>query len=530
MGKRIKTSGASEFFKQLDEDARRGVAALNGLLEDPAHRTGRAVAAAELDGDTVKTLDFKGVLHRIVDGWYYVDEPGRWEWDDPMPWKMAFWHFVAAYLDGKYGERWCLGADDSLMFRAENGVFPHELTVRTPDDETHAVSLPWGYEVLVIKASIPEGVETEGRFGLRLYPLERALLLASPGFYYSHQMEARTCLAILRNELAMTDMVTNEFMENGAGRLAGGLKSIGRDLAAQNITDYLNSLKIEVNVVNPFREDVKVYAEDSAIAARINLMWMRMREHVLDESPGPCSVFRSWTPSQVKAMMDGIYVRDAVASLRLDGFTITEDTVRAVAEGKWKYEVMCKETEEENVAAAAGYLDAYRLARTDILDSLTGGAEPGKMLSRFLDWHGAMAAPFERNGLEGPGTPHRYRSAECYIEGSEHLPVGPEDVPYAMDALSLLLEKEPDTFVRAVLGTFFLDYIRPVQQVSGTLSRLFMNSQLVCGGYPWTVITVDREKYEGGLEEGSVDIWPVRFARLVGEQVGMAKEEIKKSR
>ena len=155
MGKRIKTSGASEFFKQLDEDARRGVAALNGLLEDPLHRTGRAVAAAELDGDTVKTLDFKGVLHRIVDGWYYVDEPGRWEWDDPMPWKMAFWHFVAAYLDGKYGERWCLGADDSLMFRAENGVFPHELTVRTPDDETHAVSLPWGYELLVIKASIP---------------------------------------------------------------------------------------------------------------------------------------------------------------------------------------------------------------------------------------------------------------------------------------------------------------------------------------------------------------------------------------
>ena len=94
MGKRIKTSGASEFFKQLDEDARRGVAALNGLLEDPAHRTGRAVAAAELDGDTVKTLDFKGVLHRIVDGWYYVDEPGRWEWDDPMPWKMAFWHLL----------------------------------------------------------------------------------------------------------------------------------------------------------------------------------------------------------------------------------------------------------------------------------------------------------------------------------------------------------------------------------------------------------------------------------------------------
>ena len=81
---------------------------------NPEHMTRDIFQGDELGTKHVKRLVGGGYLRKIIDGWYYV--PFDRTEEDETEWYMFYWSFVVAYLDRKYGEDWCLGADDSLVF------------------------------------------------------------------------------------------------------------------------------------------------------------------------------------------------------------------------------------------------------------------------------------------------------------------------------------------------------------------------------------------------------------------------------
>lgn len=511
-------------FLKMEEDAEKGAAALKELLLSPDHHTGSVVRKDELPEDYLWPLVVKSVLKEIVDGWYYVSDGDPFDLDRPQYWSMAYWDFIAAYLESLYGENWCLGADDSLLFHASNTKVPRSLTVRAAGQATHFVRLPAGGELLVVGASVPAGAEPERRFGVRLYPLEHALLAASPGFYLMHPMEARTCLSLVRDEDEVAAVAAREVLAGGAARVTGGLISIGYPILAENILQNLDCMKLRVEPENPFREDVTVAPkDDSAIATRIRLMWSRMNDDVLDAESISFIHFTPRTPSEVKETMDRTRLEDASTTLTLDGFKVTKDLARGAAEGSWDYDVLSREAGEENVAAATGYIDAYRLVQTDILDSLTGGADPRNMLERFPKWHRTLMKPFRDHQLLEEDACTLFRRKELFIKDSDYIPVGPDEIPSAMMALGRLLPTERNPFIRAVLGAFFLDYIRPVERMSGVLARLYMNSQLISYGFPWIVIPEERhDDYRRALEEGFVDLKLDSFADLINELVEKA--------
>ena len=75
-----------------------------------------------------------------------------------------------------------------------------------------------------------------------------------------------------------------------------------------------------------------------------------------------------------------------------------------------------------------------------------------------------------------------------------------------MDAVFYCLEVESDPAVRAILGHFFFVFIHPFMDGNGRTGRFLMNTQLVSGGYPWTIIHVEnRLEYFKALETASVD-------------------------
>lgn len=75
-----------------------------------------------------------------------------------------------------------------------------------------------------------------------------------------------------------------------------------------------------------------------------------------------------------------------------------------------------------------------------------------------------------------------------------------------MPALFDLLREEKEPAVRAVLGHFVFVYIHPYMDGNGRIGRFLMNVMLASGGYPWTVIPVERRnKYLTALEQASVD-------------------------
>lgn len=97
-----------------------------------------------------------------------------------------------------------------------------------------------------------------------------------------------------------------------------------------------------------------------------------------------------------------------------------------------------------------------------------------------------------------------YRSHQVYIGNSKHVSLSANAMRDAMPVLFELLENEPEPSVRTVLGHFVFVFIHPYMDGNGRMGRFLMNVMLASGGYPWTVIPVEkRDEYMKALEQAS---------------------------
>ena len=107
------------------------------------------------------------------------------------------------------------------------------------------------------------------------------------------------------------------------------------------------------------------------------------------------------------------------------------------------------------------------------------------------------------------------------IRGSMHIPIKHAALPEVMLTLFELLTEETDPKVRVVLGHFFFIYIHPYMDGNGRIGRFLMNTMLASGGYPWTVIPVEKRKeYLDALELASVHQDIVPFTKFLASLIG----------
>jgi Fic family protein len=104
----------------------------------------------------------------------------------------------------------------------------------------------------------------------------------------------------------------------------------------------------------------------------------------------------------------------------------------------------------------------------------------------------------------------------------------PLNVTALRDAMPLffeLLSKEPEASVRAVLGHFVFVNIHPYMDGNGRMGRFMINVMLSSGGYPWTVIPVEkRAEYMTCLETASVTGDITLFGKFIAELVQLGME------
>lgn len=460
-----------------------------------------------------------GYLQSVIRGWYIPSFPGGE--GDTTVWYASYWQFVSAYAASRFGQDWCLTAEESLSFYAGETTCPSQLIIRSAKANNNVVQLLHGDSLMDITASIPADMYVEPRYGIHFYPLAEALVFCSPQYFISDALNARTCLAQLKDASEIIRVVADEGNTTRASRICGALRNVGKGSMADEISGFMQRLGHGLREEDPFTEKSPLVSIGaSPYAIRIRLMWEKMKAQIV--SLGIVLPINNNDVDSVIANMEANYVKDSYHSLSIEGYRVTEGLIEKVRSGNWNPAANGKDSEQRNALAARGYYQAFEAVKDSVRKILTDG-HPGKTVADdFPAWHFELFQPCITAGIIKASDLAGYRSHQVYIRNSKHTPLNPEALMDAMPTFCELLGKEENAYVRAILGHFFFVYIHPYMDGNGRTARFIMNTLLVTAGLPWTVVLVERRSiYMAALEKASIDGDISDFAQFI---LGLIKE------
>ena len=215
-----------------------------------------------------------------------------------------------------------------------------------------------------------------------------------------------------------------------------------------------------------------------------------------------------------------IYVEDAYHSLSIEGYRVSPELIERVCGGGWNPARNVGDRDNLNALAARGYWQAYQSVRGSV-EKILEGANAGEVVDfDHGDWYREMFAPGAVAGIHKLSDLAGYRNGPVYIRRSRHAPPSKEAVRDAMPTLFELLREETSAKARTVLGHFVFVYIHPYMDGNGRMGRFLMNAMLASGGYPWTIVPVERRnEYMAALEEASVNQNIKPFSNFLGSLV-----------
>lgn len=499
------------------------VAALK-LLKKLQDKHSGVIESADLPEESRSLLVTTGFLRQVSKGWYVCSNPKDGP-GDSTAWYASFWPFLSGYLRKRFGKRYCLNPEASLLLQTGSTVIPPQVTAVTKESGNSVLNLPFNTSLVVYQDERRVPKSRIGVHGLEVLPLPEALCRVQPRFFLSNPREIEIALAQIRDvsEL-LTTLLADDGLPTAAGRLAGALSKSGRSDEADRIVRTMSSAGFKVIVTNPYAElsgfapTIGTTRDRSPYVLRLKSMWAGWREDVLSIFPSPPGL-----PTDADRYMQQVkdrYVADAYNSLSIEGYQVTDALIERVANHGWNPEENPDDKASKDAMAARGYYQAFQSVQ-QTLRHLLAGENAGKTVRRdHHEWHSELFAPAVTLGLLKPHELAGYRTGPVFIKNSRHTPLPRDALLDAMEVLFDLLSEEPEAAVRAVLGHHLFVFIHPYFDGNGRLGRFLMNTMLASGGYPWTVIRMkSRDRYMAALEEASVlgNIKP--FAQFVLDEM-----------
>jgi len=475
----------------------------------------------ELSRDDREALVDAGFLKSVIKGWYMPSRPGESD-GETTAWYASANAFISRYCEDRFGSDWCVGADHSIRLHAGNVSLPTQVVASAPAGGNSVVKLPAGHTILDYRAKdfpAPGNRTTVG--GLRAMTLEHALVRVPEVFYRTYARDAQIALLGLKDGSVLARQLLDGSHSVVAGRLAGALRACGLDAIANDILSTMRSVGHTVTEANPFEDPpptLKMQRGESAYVTRIRLMWESMRGDVIKSFPPAPG--RPAAPEGYLAAVKDTYARDAYNSLSIEGYRVTNELIERVAKGGWNPEKNQADEQSRDAMAARGYYQA-RLEVEASIGRILAGSNAGIVVSRdHRTWYRELFAPSVTAGLLKPHDLAGYRAHQVYIRNAAHVPPPVEAVRDMMPTLFDLLESEPHACVRAVLGHFVFVFTHPYPDGNGRMGRFLMNAMMASGGYPWTVIELERRsEYMAALDEASSRENIVPFAEFVASSM-----------
>ncbi len=486
----------------------------------------------EKHNGVVESSDFKddaqravlvdtGFLRPVMKGWYICSSPSDND-GDTTAWYASFWAFVSGYLGKRFGKRYCLNPEASLMLHTGNTTVPRQVTCVTIDSGTSTVNLPFDTSMLVYpdKNRVPTArVEVRG---LQVWPVAEALCLAGPSFFVNNPREAEIALATIRNasELLPT-LLAGDKMVTAAGRLAAAFEFVKRPDESERIRKAFAQFKVALKLVNPFElaePTISPGKERSPYVLRLRSMWAGWRQDVINVFP-PAPDLENQSASYL-AQVDERYVSDAYNSLSIEGYRVTDELIERVARGDWNPDGNPENDKTRNALAARGYYQAFQAVKQSIGKVLAKDNASLVAKRDHHDWYAELFGPSVTAGIIEASQLAGYRRGPIFIRNSMHTPLPSDAILDSLEALWDLLEAETEACVRAVLGHHLFVFVHPYYDGNGRIGRFLMNTLLASGGYPWTVIRMSRrDEYMKALEAASVKGQITPLAEFISQEM-----------
>ncbi len=465
-----------------------------------------AIRARALTRTHRERLLQNGFIREVMRGWYIAGRPEEPP-GESTAWYAAFWGFCAEYLGERFGSDWCLSPEQSLSLQTGDWTVPKQLLVRSPRGGNKPTPLPYGTSLFDLRLALPPPQDTEIKDGLRIFTLPAALLNSPASQYAAHPMEMRAALAMIKD----ASEVLNPLLAGGhskiAGRLAGAFRNIGRDRTADEVVGAMESAGYTVPETDPFEDPQTVTLGAREVSPHINrlrMMWARMREDVAKHFPPSPGLVKN-TTSYLKRI-EGVYANDAYNSLSIEGYRVSAELIERVRSGQWNPDSVIDDRNQRDAPAARGYWQSFQSVKGSIAKVLRK-ENAGSVAERdHAAWYRELFGPSVAAGIIKAADLAGYRNGPVYIRRSMHFPPRPDAVRELMPTFFELLQQESEPAVRVVLSHFIFVWIHPYFDANGRMGRFLMNVMLASGGYPWTIVPLDRRnQYLSTLESASVD-------------------------
>jgi hypothetical protein len=481
------------------------------------------VRSSELSRGDRERLQKHGFLEEVIKGWLIVTKP-EVPMGSTISWYVSFWPFIRRYLNDRFGNDYCLSPEASLKLHTGSTVIPQQLVVITRKKGVQRIELPHGTSLLLYEDSerFPENrVHQEN---IWIMDLQSALCRVQPVFFRNYPFDVELALRMVKDLSALIKILVQGGHSAIAGRLAGAYRALNENEMAERIIKDMEITGCNVRETNPFDHFTPSLVAGTRVispyVSRIEVMWRSMREQVPEifpEAPGVPG-----NPDDYLRRVDEIYVNDAYNSLSIEGYRVTPELIEKIRSGEWDPDNSASDRQQRDAMAAKGYNLAFQSVKESIRKILMGGSPVEVISIDHQEWFKQMFLPSVQAGFLRVEDLIGYRNAPVYIQDSQHVPPSASAVVDCMGTLFELLKGEVHAGIRAVLGHFIFVFIHPYMDGNGRIGRFLMNTLLASGGYPWTVIRLERRtQYMSALEAASVhgDIKP--FAKFIKDEMNL---------
>jgi hypothetical protein len=463
-----------------------------------------------------------GFIQEVMKGWYISTSPKEVK-GDTTSWYSSFWKFCKIYLNDRFDKEWCVSPEQSISIHSGNWTIPKQLIIRSPKAGNNLTPLMYDTSLLDAKLTMPADKEIMEKNGIRIFSLPAALIACTQNYFSQNSTDVRTALSTVRDASDILAPLLEGGNSTVAGRLAGAFRNIGNERIADDIIKTMKSAEYNIREKDPFENKLQFSITNRTVSPyvnRIKVMWQQMRETVSKHFPKLPGIPDD--KAEYLKLVEENYKSDAYNSLSIEGYKVTTELIERVRGGNWNPDKNEKDKQGKDALAARGYYLAFQAVKKSI-NKVFDGENPGKIVDDdHGDWYREMFAPSVTAGLIQRADLAGYRNGQVFISKSYHIPLSSEGVRDVMPALFEMLMDEKEPAVRSVLGHFVFVYIHPYMDGNGRMGRFLMNVMLASGGYPWTIVPVDRRsEYMNALEKASVEQNIEDFAKFIANLVSV---------